>query len=84
MTIPELGNLEDVDLRQAWPHEALSFTTLLSENLEILSSVTSGSTFRATHRLPQSSNPDIPAIVVQSPMLSLVFPKRNPASQGNG
>ncbi len=31
-----------------------------------LSAVTSGSTFGATHRLPQSSNPDIPAIVVQS------------------
>ena len=28
--------------------------------------------------------PDIPAIVVQSSMLSLVFPKRNPTSQGNG
>ena len=39
MTIPELGNLEDVDLRQAWPHEARSFTPWLSENLEILSSV---------------------------------------------
>ena len=49
-----------------------------------LPAVTSGSTFRATHRLPQSSNPDIPAIVVQSSMLSLVFPKRNPTSQGNG
>jgi len=35
-----------------------------------LSAVTSGSTFGATHRLPQSSNPDIPAIVVQSSMLS--------------
>ena len=31
-----------------------------------LSAVTSGSTFGATHRLPQSSNPDIPAIVGQS------------------
>ena len=39
MTIPELGNLEEVDLRQAWPHEARSFTPWLSENLEILSSV---------------------------------------------
>ena len=39
MTIPELGNLEQVDLRQAWPHEARSFTPWLSENLEILSSV---------------------------------------------
>jgi len=26
MTIPELGDLEEVDLRQAWPHEARSFT----------------------------------------------------------
>ena len=39
MTIPELGNLEQVDLRQAWPHEARSFTPWLSENLENLSSV---------------------------------------------
>ncbi len=39
MTIPELGSLEEVDLRQAWPHEARSFTPWLSENLEILSSV---------------------------------------------
>jgi hypothetical protein len=39
MTIPELGNLEQVDLRQAWPHEARSFTPWLSENLEMLSSV---------------------------------------------
>ena len=39
MTIPELGNLEEVDLRQAWPHEARSFTPWLSENLENLSSV---------------------------------------------
>ena len=31
-----------------------------------LSAVTSDSTFGATRRLPQSSNPDIPAIVVQS------------------
>ena len=38
MTIPELGNLEQVDLREAWPHEARSFTPWLSENLEILSS----------------------------------------------
>ena len=36
MTIPELGNLEEVDLREAWPHEARSFTPWLSENLEIL------------------------------------------------
>ena len=39
MTIPELGNLEEVDLRQAWPHEARSFTPWLSENIEMLSSV---------------------------------------------
>ena len=39
MTIPELGNLEQVDLRQAWPHEARSFTPWLSENIEMLSSV---------------------------------------------
>ena len=39
MTIPELGNLEQVDLRQAWPHEARSFTHWLSENIEMLSSV---------------------------------------------
>ena len=48
-----------------------------------LPAVTSGSTFRATHRLPQSSNPDIPAIVVQSSMFSLVFPKQNPTTHGN-
>ena len=39
MTIPELGNLEEVDLRQAWPHEARSFTPWLAENIEMLSSV---------------------------------------------
>lgn len=39
MTIPELGNLEEVDLRQAWPHEARSFTPWLAENIETLSSV---------------------------------------------
>ena len=39
MIIPELGNLEEVDLRQAWPHEARSFTPWLSENIEMLSSV---------------------------------------------
>ena len=39
MTIPELGKLEEVDLRQAWPHEARSFTPWLSENIEMLSSV---------------------------------------------
>ena len=38
MTIPELGNLEEVDLREAWPHEARSFTPWLAENLEMLSS----------------------------------------------
>ena len=49
-----------------------------------LPAVTSGSRFRVTHRLPQSSNPEISAIVVQSPMFSSVFPKRNLTSQGNG
>ena len=39
MPIPELGKLEEVDLRQAWPHEARSFTPWLSENIEMLSSV---------------------------------------------
>ena len=39
MTIPELGKLEEVDLRQAWPHEARSFTPWLSENIDMLSSV---------------------------------------------
>lgn len=39
MTIPELGRLEEVCLRRAWPHEALNFTPWLAEHLESLSSV---------------------------------------------
>ncbi|MCP9848974.1 hypothetical protein [Cyanobium sp. Morenito 9A2] len=35
--IPCLGQLETVDLRQAWAHEALSFTPWLAENLNRLS-----------------------------------------------
>ncbi|MFQ6539407.1 MULTISPECIES: hypothetical protein [Aphanothece] len=35
--IPSLGLLEAVDLRQAWAHEALSFTPWLAENLSRLS-----------------------------------------------
>jgi hypothetical protein len=36
--IPSLGLLETVDLRQAWAHEAQSFTPWLAENLSRLSS----------------------------------------------
>ena len=39
MTIPELGNLEEVDYREAWPHEPWSFTPWLFENLKMLSSL---------------------------------------------
>jgi len=39
MTIPNLGSLEEVDLRQAWPHEAQSFTPWLAEHLDLLASV---------------------------------------------
>ena len=35
----EFGNLENVDLRTAWPHEANDFTPWLAENLERLSQV---------------------------------------------
>jgi len=37
MNIPELGRLEEVDLRQAWPHEAHSFTPWLAAHLDGLS-----------------------------------------------
>jgi hypothetical protein len=37
MSIPNLGTLVDVDLRQAWKHEAHSFTPWLAENLDRLS-----------------------------------------------
>lgn len=36
MAIPELGTLLEVDLRQAWNHEALSFTPWLAEHLDKL------------------------------------------------
>jgi hypothetical protein len=35
--VPNLGLLETVDLRQAWAHEALSFTPWLADNLQHLS-----------------------------------------------
>lgn len=35
--MPELGELEDVGLREAWDHEAHSFTPWLTENLDKLS-----------------------------------------------
>ena len=37
MTIPDLGKLNEVDLRDAWPHEAHSFTPWLAEHLDELS-----------------------------------------------
>ena len=37
MNIPELGTLEEVELRQAWPHEAHSFTPWLAAHLDGLS-----------------------------------------------
>ena len=33
----EFGELQDVDLREAWPHEATDFTPWLAENMERLS-----------------------------------------------
>lgn len=37
MNIPQLGTLCEVDLREVWKHEALSFTPWLAENLTLLS-----------------------------------------------
>lgn len=37
MTIPNLGTLQTVSVRDAWPHEAHSFTPWLAEHLEQLS-----------------------------------------------
>ncbi len=39
MAIPELGTLIEVDLREAWDHEAHSFTPWLAAHLDCLSSV---------------------------------------------
>ena len=39
MAPPELGKLESVDVRKAWPHEALQFTPWLAHNLDQLSNV---------------------------------------------
>jgi hypothetical protein len=36
MDIPSLGALEEVDLRQAWSHEAYQFTPWLTQNLDYL------------------------------------------------
>jgi len=36
MTIPILGSLSEINLRDAWSHEAHSFTPWLAENLDIL------------------------------------------------
>ena len=38
MTLTELGTLERVDVRNAWPHEANDFTPWLADNLDRLSS----------------------------------------------
>ena len=37
MATPEFGNLEILDLREAWPHEAHDFTPWLADNLNRLS-----------------------------------------------
>ena len=37
MATPEFGNLEIIDLREAWPHEAHNFTPWLADNLDRLS-----------------------------------------------
>ena len=37
MATPEFGNLEILDLREAWPHEAHDFTPWLADNLHRLS-----------------------------------------------
>jgi hypothetical protein len=39
MQIPKLGTLEEVELRLAWTHEALSFTPWLAQHLGALSQV---------------------------------------------
>ncbi len=36
MTVPDLGTLEEVNLREAWSHEAHSFTPWLAEHLDLL------------------------------------------------
>lgn len=37
MELPQLGTLKDVDVRLAWPHEALTFTPWLASHLDTLS-----------------------------------------------
>ena len=37
MATPEFGDLEIIDLREAWPHEAQNFTPWLADNLDGLS-----------------------------------------------
>lgn len=39
MTIPSLGTLTEANLREAWTHEALSFTPWLAANLDALANV---------------------------------------------
>lgn len=39
MPIPELGMLQEIDLREAWDHEAHSFTPWLAQNLDVLAQV---------------------------------------------
>lgn len=36
MTIPTLGTLKEANLREAWPHEAHSFTPWLAQHLDLL------------------------------------------------
>ena len=42
MTTPELGKIERVDLREAWPNEARDFTPWLAENIAELGEALSG------------------------------------------
>lgn len=37
--IPELGTLQEANLREAWPHEAQSFTPWLAQNLDKLAGI---------------------------------------------
>ena len=34
--MPQVGKLEEVELRQAWAHEALGFSAWMEQNLDVL------------------------------------------------
>ena len=36
MGVPELGSIEEVDIREIWPNEARDFTPWLAKNLSVL------------------------------------------------